>query len=110
MSKSVSFIHLRTKNNFDNTTSCKGGVTIAFEYYTNTKVVVKAAIARCHENDNYNKRLGRIKSRGRLNSPRLCIYPDTITKQDFIEETLRAHHDLQKFDTDPFYGYPFKGE
>ena len=99
---SIQFIHLRDKS------SCKGGITVAFEYDDESKVVSKAAIARCHEKDNYNKKIGRIKAAGRLNSPRLCVYSDGVkTKQDFINDCVRGFKD-GVLPVSPFYGYPPK--
>jgi len=50
------------------TISGKGGATIAYEVQKDGSVIY--AVARCHTNDNFNKAQGRVKSAGRLCSPR----------------------------------------
>ena len=46
----------------------RGGLTIA--YYQPVPGKIYYAEAHCHPKDNYNKKLGRMKAEGRLNSPR----------------------------------------
>lgn len=45
--------------------ACKGGMTIA---YVIDGTDIFYATATCHENDNFNKRIGRAKAAGRLQS------------------------------------------
>lgn len=47
--------------------SGKGGFTVAFRQIENG---IEYAVARCHPNDNFVKKNGRVKAAGRLNSPR----------------------------------------
>lgn len=56
------FIHIRRFQ--DGQIQGKGGVTIAYEDLTNGCYMI--AVAKCHEKDNFNKKLGRVKSKGRL--------------------------------------------
>lgn len=62
------FAHIRLHNT-DGTVDCRGGITVAFEEVTGgTPNQFKYALAFCHSHDNYNKRTGRAKASGRLNS------------------------------------------
>ena len=64
MSEKVFFKHFRPVINgkIDN----RGGMTVA--YTPRDGGGVKFAFACCHPGDNFNKRIGRVKSSGRLNS------------------------------------------
>lgn len=64
MSK-VNFLHRRPM--VDGRISNSGGFTVAFEEVDEG---IRYAVAYCHPNDNFNKKTGRIKAEGRLNSPR----------------------------------------
>ena len=64
----IFFAHIRRPDDLDPTKhSGKGGATVAF---TLTADGVKYAIAKCHNVDNFNRKSGRVKAKGRLNSPR----------------------------------------
>jgi len=60
--KKIYYIHLRYENP-DHAIANTGGITIAF-HKEDSKLFV--AYARCHWNDNYNKRIGRNIASGRL--------------------------------------------
>jgi len=50
-----------------------GGVTVAFKYYpetNNNNAFISWAASFCSPIDNFNKRLGRVKAEGRLQSPK----------------------------------------
>lgn len=71
----IKFMHLRPLV----VTEGQGGATIAYVEDTDKhdNKVLRAAVAFCHERDNYNKYLGRVKSYGRL--VQLCtgsVQPD----------------------------------
>lgn len=61
---SVRFIHLRPEE----LTNSRGGATLAYVGDTNSdgNKVTKIAVAFCNPADNYSKKLGRVKSYGRL--------------------------------------------
>ena len=67
--------------------SGKGGVTIAYEEQENN--TVKYAVAKCHETENFKKSQGRVKSAGRLNSPKHMIVfeGDAASLIQYIERT-----------------------
>ena len=60
------FIHLRNRDN-NNRVTVKGGTTVAFTYENG---IVRFALAKCHERDNFCRRTGRVKAEGRLKSAR----------------------------------------
>lgn len=59
----IEFVHLRQPD------SPKGGLTIAMECNENDQVIATAS-ACCSIKDNFNRKTGRQKAQGRLNSPR----------------------------------------
>ena len=65
MENEVMFKHARGKNP-DGTISNMGGMTFAYTFLQGG--YVKFAVAVCHPNDNFEKRIGRVKSAGRLRS------------------------------------------
>lgn len=70
-----------------------GGCTIAYkvEPMDGDKQAVRYAFAKCHEFDNFNKRTGRIKAAGRLQSAH-AAYLETIDKattREQLHEMLR---------------------
>lgn len=71
----MKFAHIRPPK-VNGVTPSKGGITIAFNYEGNS--CYSYACAYCHPNDNYNKRLGRAKAGGRLNSQKHVKYLDNI--------------------------------
>lgn len=60
----VKFIHYRQRA-ADGTVSPRGGLTIAFVEDGDR---VLSAASKCHNNDNFNRKLGRIRASGRLRS------------------------------------------
>ena len=65
MTQQAHFIHLY--NHFqDGTRDNNGGVTIAYMVDGHS---VRYAFAKCRTTDRFCKRMGRVKSQGRLNSP-----------------------------------------
>lgn len=64
MEPQVKFLHIRYMNEYG--INPRGGTTVAFRVDSPTQV--SYAVAVCHENDNYVKKVGRAKSAGRLNS------------------------------------------
>ena len=60
------FAHRRYINPNTGLIDGKGGATIAYREIGNNQI--EFAIAKCHENDNFCKQIGRIKSEGRLQS------------------------------------------
>lgn len=62
----IKYVHCRNIDN-DGKILGKGGLTAAYILDKDNKVVGYAC-AKCHENDNYNKYLGRAKATGRLRS------------------------------------------
>lgn len=96
----IKFIHIRNmfneNNGDDSYISCKGGKTIAFEVFkhpeNDNRVVVHYAEAKCHERDNFCRRIGRIKSSGRLHSDRLhqeLVIEDSDSIYDAIMAAVR---------------------
>jgi hypothetical protein len=79
----VKYIHLRNYCH-DFTPHNMGGVTIA---YIEHEGFVKAyAIAICSTKDNFERKIGRDKSRGRLNSPSVrVIIDENVTSKDFFD-------------------------
>lgn len=58
-----------------------GGVTVA---YIVTELGVEFAIAKCHAKDRYNKKLGRLKSYGRLTGVKYKE-EEPLTQEEFIQ-------------------------
>lgn len=79
------FAHIRYKEK-DGTIACRGGITVAYEQIEDS--TFKYAVAICHEHDNYNKRIGRAKAAGRLNSKHYCEEFKTTNPQDLIQYIL----------------------
>jgi hypothetical protein len=68
----IKFAHFRNFE-FDGAVSNLGGVTMAYTQIGDCKF--KVAYSWCSPNDNFNKKVGRIKAMGRLNSDRYsCVY------------------------------------
>lgn len=99
----VRFKHLRFSEQIQrlsgvqDVVSSRGGITIAYELVTeeNGESTYAFALARCHEKDNYDRRAGRAKSGGRLNSPR---YRRTVTvgsAEDFLNFLSIVGYELQ---------------
>lgn len=74
------FIHHRTRD-VNNNVHNHGGHTVAFRTIGGN--IVEYAVARCHENENFNKRLGRTIASGRLGRGR----GTTIVAIDYTELT-----------------------
>lgn len=99
----VRFKHLRFSEQIERLSgiqeviSSRGGITIAYELVSeeNGELIYAFALARCHENDNYDRRAGRAKAGGRLNSPR---YRRTVTvgsAGEFLEFLDIVGYELQ---------------
>lgn len=78
----VYFRHIRDINE-DGKINNMGGVTIAYQEVAPD--VFKIATARCHPKDNFCKKVGRVKSTGRLNSTNLS-YVVNITWASLHEQ------------------------
>jgi len=80
------FFHLRNID-WDNNGNLdsRGGRTFAFREVEMNSIIY--AVARCNPKDNYNKRLGRAKAEGRLDSPRYCKLFEG-TRKEFIDAIL----------------------
>ena len=80
------FIHIRNK--IDNKIQGKGGYTIAYESVPGGGFLY--AMAKCHEKDNFNKHLGRVKAQGRLKSFHFArMSPVEISEKDFVFSMIR---------------------
>ena len=83
------FLHIR-KYNDNLQIQGRGGVTVAYDDLTNGCWMI--AIARCHEKDNFNKRLGRVKAEGRLMSrDQFSCISGFPTEQDLIKHLIRTY-------------------
>lgn len=71
----VKFIHIRNITVADEVAG-KGGTTVA--YVDCGGGVYRFAIAKCHNSDNYNKKVGRAKAGGKLASPKHSYMIDKI--------------------------------
>lgn len=80
MSEKIEFAHVRMRNPDGNVTNHRGS-TFAFKEVGDGQIVYAAA--HCGPNDNFNKKLGRAKAAGRLNSDR---YKSTFfgTRSEFL--------------------------
>lgn len=87
----IKYIHCRNHNN-DGSINPNGGLTIAYVINSDFKVVGFAA-AKCHNKDNYNKQIGRMKASGRLLSAQFYTEMPEIDEQTFIND---AQHGYQK--------------
>lgn len=65
----------------------KGGATIAYEALGNNEFIV--AVSKCHHNDNFCKRTGRIKAAGRLKSANQSIQINAENRQDLIDQAIK---------------------
>lgn len=71
------FIHLRWLAGSDY--AAKGGITIAYDAIDlNDERVVLYAVAKCHDKDNYVKRVGRDKAAGRLKAKNHDMYGNQL--------------------------------
>lgn len=82
MENEVMFKHARGKNP-DGTISNMGGITLAYTFFQGG--YVKFAVAVCHPNDNFEKRIGRVKSAGRLRSAKHSLIGKFESRDDFNE-------------------------
>lgn len=68
----VRFYHRRATNPTTGKIDNRGGATFAYrEEVVNGVSQVLVATARCHQNDNFCRAIGRVKAAGRLNSQSL---------------------------------------
>ena len=84
-SDDVKFLHYRVyeeDNHGEVTVASNGGTTVA---YIEGEEGISHAFAYCHELDRYNKKLGRIKSAGRLLSENYCATVKA-TRDEFIKK------------------------
>lgn len=83
------FIHVRRYEG--DSISSKGGRTIA--YYTPLlKDSFIYAVAKCHEQDNFNKKVGRNKAAGRLKSKdQWEIDSESGTEEEFIQKIYNTY-------------------
>lgn len=88
----IYFRHVR--NIVDGKIDNMGGATIAYQEISPN--IFKLAISRCHPKDNFDKKLGRIKSSGRLNSP---------DQSYIIDATWKELHEIFPKDMEEFYNY-----
>lgn len=93
------YYHLRLYSNLvDYDIDPRGGATFAYEYDAEKDKLIYA-YCKCNEDDNYNKRTGRIKAKARLESlsvigsrefvgiktlSNTSLYGRTSNKEDFI--------------------------
>lgn len=91
----IMFKHARGKNP-DGTISNMGGMTLAYTFLQGG--YVKFAFAVCHPNDNFEKRIGRVKAAGRLRSPKQSLVGKFESRHD-LEEFIRSFtvEELEKF-------------
>lgn len=79
----IKFVHFRNYDPFLNAIDNMGGSTVA---YIETPEGFEYAVAQCSDQDNFNKRLGRSKAAGRLNSPvRRRVFPGNDRKKFYDE-------------------------
>ena len=97
MSDDVKFVHLRYHFNCEDsdnpTPDACGGVTIAYQRVDAS--TIKFAMAKCHENDGFNKHVGRVKSAGRLNSPsqsQLIAISNTIPRHKVRDSLAEVYY------------------
>ena len=84
------FIHCRQINQEGKITP-NGGMTIAYTLNNEFKVV-GFAVAKCHMKDHYNKKVGRMKAKGRLKSPNYYIEVNPpMAEQEFIEGAFNGY-------------------
>lgn len=86
----VKFIHVRCADVTTGDVSPNGGATVAYKIVDDE--TLEYAVAFCHENDAYNKHLGRDKSAGRLKSANHADYwrGDTDSLREHISEEMMA--------------------
>lgn len=90
-SPEVKFIHLRRVEvgNGGLRVSCRGGLTVAFT--PEPTGGFRIATAQCHERDNFNRKIGRIKAQGRLLSKQSrVINADAETLAQQIDQMAQA--------------------
>lgn len=95
MGNEVMFKHVRGKNP-DGTISNMGGMTLAYTFLS--EGYVKFAIAACHPNDNFEKRIGRVKSAGRLRSvkhSRIGKFESSDDLREFLNSS--TYESLEEF-------------
>jgi hypothetical protein len=68
----------------------KGGMTIAYAVNQDNKVLGYAG-AKCHSNDNYNKKIGRAKATGRMKSATYYQECPELDEKTFINSTLTGY-------------------
>lgn len=64
-----------------------GGTTIAAEV-SEKGYVTRYAVAMCHMNDNFSKRLGTVKATGRLKSDTHSVVPDYLILWEDLQHEL----------------------
>jgi len=84
------FMHLR--NLINGKPSSRGGITIAYVLNDDFNVIGFAP-ARCHINDNYSRKTGRIKAEGRLKSKSFFVQVKDIPEKEFHHKMV----EMQKY-------------
>lgn len=75
----MKFVHIR-QFNIEGDVEGKGGTTVAYEFQA--AGVVKFAVAKCRDTDNFCKATGRVKAAGKMKSPTHAKYVDKISTVD----------------------------
>lgn len=75
------FLHYRHVGE-DGVVNSRGGITVA---YVAAEEGATSAIAKCGPRDNYNRKYGRAKAEGRLNSPRFAEHHRGWAAKDVVE-------------------------
>lgn len=82
----MKFLHIRNLD-IEGNVMGKGGTTVAYE--RQGAGVMKFTVAKCCDTDNYCKKAGRVKSAGKMQSPKHVKYVDKIdTLDDLITFVL----------------------
>lgn len=110
MGNEVMFKHARGKNP-DGTISNMGGMTLAYTFLQ--EGYVRFAVAVCHPNDNFEKRIGRVKSAGRLRSAKYSFVGKFESMDDlrefinsFTYESLEEFRESVGFQVGVKYSHP----
>jgi hypothetical protein len=105
ITKGVKFIHLRRRGkgvgglSHDGLPLARGGVTIGFKESSDKEVMtVLYTFAKCHDNDNFNKKIGREKCCYRLTGKNVKFLrlPIGIPREDIRSILIEAYYEEQK--------------
>lgn len=101
----LSFMHYRNHRAYTDEIDCRGGATVAIMEQEN-KDAVLVSIARCHDNDVFDRKMGRVIASGRIqayvakgrnSSVYSVTVPEGTTVKDAVNDWVVSTDQISEF-------------